>query len=227
MQQDRSDGTATASSSGGSDAPACYLISYNQQSKHNIGTLARCATAFNVKQVCLVGSRQFNTFGAHGSSEHVDFCHYPTLEECVKDLKENKGCTVVGVEIMDGARSVHSFPFKGNTAFMLGNEGAGLNEKQLALCDAFIYIPQYGAGTASLNVAVAASIILHHFANWAGYPERQREGQKFVVAERPQRTGPRNSVPLTAEQLAAEKARRAAAVASADADAAALPALFD
>lgn len=34
---------------------------------------------------------------------------------------------------------------------------------------------QYGAGTASLNVAVAASIILHHFANWAGYPERQRE----------------------------------------------------
>ncbi len=37
MQQDRGDGTATASSSGGGDAPACYLISYNQQSKHNIG----------------------------------------------------------------------------------------------------------------------------------------------------------------------------------------------
>ena len=34
---------------------------------------------------------------------------------------------------------------------------------------------QYGVGTASLNVAVAASIILHHFAHWAGYPERQRE----------------------------------------------------
>lgn len=34
---DRSDGTAAASSSGSSGAPACYLISYNQQSKHNIG----------------------------------------------------------------------------------------------------------------------------------------------------------------------------------------------
>lgn len=33
---DRSDGTAAASSSGGGP-PACYLISYNQQSKHNIG----------------------------------------------------------------------------------------------------------------------------------------------------------------------------------------------
>ena len=109
------------------------------------GTLARCATAFNVKQVgsmpgiakalallmllasrcpavlvplppaphppplqqphaaalpahppcsrqvCLVGSRQFNTFGAHGSSEYVDFCHYGTLDECCRDLRETKG----------------------------------------------------------------------------------------------------------------------------------------
>jgi hypothetical protein len=38
-----------------------------------------------------------------------------------------------------------------------------------------VYIQQYGAGTASLNVAVAASIVLHHFALWAGYGERERE----------------------------------------------------
>lgn len=44
-----------------------------------------------MKQLCLVGSRQFNTFGAHGASEHVDFRHYPTLEDCVRDLKQNKG----------------------------------------------------------------------------------------------------------------------------------------
>ena len=31
------------------------------------------------------------------------------------------------------------------------------------------------------QVAVAASIVLHHFAIWAAYPERQREGYKFVV----------------------------------------------
>jgi hypothetical protein len=54
-------------------------------------------------------------------------------------------------------------------------QGQGLNERQLALCDSFVYIPQYGPGTASLNVAVAASIVLHHFALFAGYPVRQRE----------------------------------------------------
>lgn len=51
---------------------------------------------------------------------------------------------------------------------MLGNEGQGLSPRQMALCDSFVYIPQYGAGTASLNVAVACSIVLHHFALWAG-----------------------------------------------------------
>lgn len=56
----------------------------------------------------------------------------------------------------------------GPAAFMLGNEGQGLSPKQMALCDRFVYIPQYGVGTASLNVAVAASIVLHHFSVWAG-----------------------------------------------------------
>ena len=67
-------------------------------------------------------------------------------------------------------------------------QGQGLSEKQMALCDGFVYIPQYGPGTASLNVTVAASIILQHFAVWAGYSERERAGAKYVVDERPPRT---------------------------------------
>lgn len=72
-------------------------------------------------------------------------------------------------------------------------QGSGLSPQQAQLCDAFVYIPQYGAGTASLNVTVAASIVLQHFAVWAGYPERPRTGEKYKVGERPQRTGPRGA----------------------------------
>ena len=64
-------------------------------------------------------------------------------------------------------------------------QGAGLSSKQIALCDDFIYVAQYGAGTASLNVSTAAAIVLHHFALWAAYPEQAREDQKFHVAEKP------------------------------------------
>lgn len=43
-------------------------------------------------------------------------------------------------------------------------QGTGLSEKEMEICDFFVYIPQSGPGTASLNVTVAASIVLHQFA---------------------------------------------------------------
>ena len=77
-------------------------------------------------------------------------------------------------------------------------QGDGLSEKQMALCDSFVYIPQYGEGTASLNVTVAASIVLHNFAVWAHFSERQRSGYKYDVAVPPPRTTKRgeSAVPL-------------------------------
>ena len=58
-----------------------------------------------------------------------------------------------------------------------------MNQKQISLCDHFVYIPQFSMGTASLNVNVAASIVMHHFSSWAGYEEAPREENraKFVV----------------------------------------------
>ncbi|KAI5057630.1 hypothetical protein GOP47_0027645 [Adiantum capillus-veneris] len=72
----------------------------------------------------------------------------------------------------------------------------------MAICDYFIYIAQYGGGTASLNVAVAASIVLHHFAVWAGFPERSRDGHKFNVADRPSRQQQRVICMETPEMVA-------------------------
>jgi tRNA G18 (ribose-2'-O)-methylase SpoU len=48
-----------------------------------------------------------------------------------------------------------------------------MNAMQVAICDDFVYIPQYGGGTASLNVTVAASIIMQSFALWAKIPETE------------------------------------------------------
>lgn len=45
-----------------------------------------------------------------------------------------------------------------------------MNAAQVAICDDFVIIPQYGGGTASLNVTVAASIIMNSFAVWAQIP---------------------------------------------------------
>ena len=49
---------------------------------------------------------------------------------------------------------------------MVGNEGTGMNSKQLAACDSFAYINQYGRGMSSLNVAVALAVVLERAVNW-------------------------------------------------------------
>ena len=87
-------------------------------------------------------------------------------------------------------------------------QGDGMTENQKAICDGFVYIRQHGPGTASLNVSVAASIVMHHFALWAGYDERAREGEKYLVQERRVRTHKRGIVGEDPEEV---RARRAAA----------------
>lgn len=75
---------------------------------------------------------------------------------------------IIGVEIFDTAKDIEDPQcFTGDVALMMGNEGQGLNQKQLAVCDGFVRISQYGNGTASLNVCVAASIVMHRFHQWA------------------------------------------------------------
>ena len=87
----------------------------------------------------------------------------------MRQFCNERNISICGIEIMPEAQPIHTHPFRGDTLFMLGNEGSGLNKNQIAICDQFVYIPQYTDKTASLNVAIAGSIIFQHFAAWAGY----------------------------------------------------------
>ncbi|KAG1326357.1 putative TrmH family tRNA/rRNA methyltransferase [Cocos nucifera] len=218
------------------------VVVHNVAKRHNVGTLARSATAFGVSEIVLVGRRDFNAFGSHGSTSHLRFRHFFSLSQARLYLKASlsppppggeRDCDICGVEITEGAISVTHHPFKKSTAFLLGNEvlsfflifsirfapfnevsvlasekGTGLSEKECEICDFFVYIPQYGGGTASLNVTVAASIVLHHFGVWAGFPERSREGNKFSVAEKPLKQVRRNYCADSIESVIEERKSR-------------------
>uniref|UniRef100_A0A7S1BJ72 tRNA/rRNA methyltransferase SpoU type domain-containing protein n=1 Tax=Corethron hystrix TaxID=216773 RepID=A0A7S1BJ72_9STRA len=92
---------------------------------------------------------------------------------------------VVAVEIVDDAVALDDTDahleniFRGtaeicgrrrNVALLMGNEGTGLSDRQLDLCrksgGVVATIPQYGGGTASLNVNVAACVVLQRFVQW-------------------------------------------------------------
>lgn len=84
--------------------------------------------------------------------------------EKLRELLHSRGVEICGVEICQTATVLHEAKWTRPVAFMLGNEGSGMSDRQKAVCDRFVYIPQYSAATASLNVAVAGGIIFHAFA---------------------------------------------------------------
>eukprot|EP00041_Stephanoeca_diplocostata_P012114 m.202144 g.202144 ORF g.202144 m.202144 type:complete len:231 (+) comp18817_c0_seq1:300-992(+) len=188
--------------------PPCFVLLHSVAKRHNGSAIIRTAVAMGVHEIVMAGSDKFSTFGCQGSDVFMKFKHFQKLEDAVSYLKHEHHCDIVGVEITDDAKSLRSAPFKGPTAFVLGNEGHGLDEKELAICDWCVYIPHHGVGTASLNVANATAIILYGFAQWAQYAEAPREGYKYVVGQRPQKRAPRGRVAADPGAIAAERARK-------------------
>jgi tRNA G18 (ribose-2'-O)-methylase SpoU len=153
------------------------------QSGSNIGSICRNALAFNVSEVIIVGrknikEKMYQT--DRGARRMLKFKFFLTISDASNYLKTEKNCKIYGIEIMSDAKPITSFTFIGSTAFIFGNEGAGLSTKQRSVCDGFIYIPQYASsGMASINVACASAIVLQTFAVFAQYPESKIIDEKF------------------------------------------------
>lgn len=140
-----------------------YLVIANVSKRNNVKFLINAAIAYNFK-IILVGWLSFNE-PVDGLDEG-SMIKFETLIELTAFLAE-RNIPLVGIEIIDGAKSVLDDPFTSSIAVMPGNEGTGLSKTQKAACSGFIYIPQYGDGTASLNVYIATTIILHKFHLWS------------------------------------------------------------
>ena len=119
----------------------------------------------------------------------MNIVRFDKLEECVAHIKSLPCCEtedngnnssllqksnshkptiqIMGVEIDPSSVNLEQEPFTNSTAFMMGNEGQGMTSKQMSVCDGFVRISQYGGGTASLNVSVAAGLVLHRFFHWS------------------------------------------------------------
>lgn len=95
----------------------------------------------------------------------VPFARFSTLAEATSWFAARQ-VRIVGIEIMREARSFLEDSWSASCALMPGNEGTGLSAMQKAVCSEFVYIPQLGAGTASLNVHVATTLVMHQFSHW-------------------------------------------------------------
>ena len=80
--------------------------------------------------------------------------------EVINEL-HNDGYTIYGTKV-DGGTSVDKINVGNKYALVVGNEGNGVKESVLNLCDDYVYI-EMNSRVESLNVGVATSIILYEF----------------------------------------------------------------
>ena len=139
------------------------------RSMHNVGSVFRTGDAFRVEAVCLCGitstppSTEIHKT-ALGAEDSVAWRYYPSALEAVSQLKA-EGYEIFSVEQAHGSTMLQDFtPLSGKKyAVILGNEVKGVHQEVVDASDGCLEIPQFGTKH-SLNVSVAAGIIIWHFA---------------------------------------------------------------
>ncbi len=147
------------------------LILEDIRSAYNVGAIFRTADGAGVNKIYLSGytPRPIDRFGriqgeiektSLGASLSVTWEGVESLSELTQKLK-NDGVTIVAVEQADNSIEIKSLPKQVKVAFILGNEIDGVSKEALELADMIVELPMLGEKE-SLNVSVAAGIVLYH-----------------------------------------------------------------
>lgn len=152
-----------------------FLVLENLQDPGNLGTILRTAEALGIERVFLLGSccdplSPKVLRASMGAVFRVSLGQGLPAPELAALLERN-GYALHGAVPDSGARRATEIDFtKGRHAVIIGNEGSGLTEEALALCQDRVTIPMAGRAE-SLNAAAAATILL-----WEMQRGREKEG---------------------------------------------------
>ena len=132
------------------------------QDPGNVGTIIRSAEAFAASGALLTpGSvspwNQKALRASAGSSFRlpvVSLDHVSRLQGLVEKQIPVYAC------VADAGASIFEADLRGPSAFVIGNEGAGIPDEILSFCDGSLHVPCPGP-VESLNAAIAASILLY------------------------------------------------------------------
>lgn len=138
------------------------------RSMHNVGSVLRTADAFRLEAVWMCGITGTPPHAeihktALGAEDSVEWRYFATALEAVEKLKED-GVEVLAVEQAEGSTMLQDFRRDPSRcyAIVMGNEVKGVHQEVIDQCDGCLEIPQQGTKH-SMNVSVAAGIVIYHF----------------------------------------------------------------
>lgn len=134
------------------------------QDPGNLGTILRTAKATGFKNIILDNETVdvYNPKTVRSSMSavfNINLYQSKNLKEDIIKLKE-KGFHTVGTILNEKSKNLYSEEFNYPVAFVIGNEGAGIDEEIQKECDKCILIPME-EGIESLNASVACSVVMY------------------------------------------------------------------
>ena len=136
------------------------LVLDGVQDPGNVGTILRAAEALGIDGAALLAGCAdiYSPKTLRSSMGSVFRLPCVNVDESFFGGLSERGFSVSGAMLDEGAKRLGEFAFSGRCAVVIGSEGAGISPRIAALCGEKIYIPIQSAE--SLNAAVAASIIM-------------------------------------------------------------------
>jgi tRNA G18 (ribose-2'-O)-methylase SpoU len=134
----------------------------NWQHDLNIGSVVRTANAFNVSSVHIVGKRDWNRRGAMVTDKYLTVIHHSTVADFKAWCDENH-VAIIGIDNVDISTPIEKANFPRDCVLFLGQEGAGMSDEAVAVCEQVLAITQYGS-TRSMNASAAGAIAMYAWA---------------------------------------------------------------
>jgi tRNA G18 (ribose-2'-O)-methylase SpoU len=135
------------------------------RSAHNTGNIFRLAEAVGASEILACGytpapphPKLVKT--AMGTDKLVPCRSFASSADAVRQLRAEGAVMIAAVESSPGAPSAWDFEYKFPLALVFGNEALGIAPEALALCDATVALPMFGA-KASINVGNCAAVVLY------------------------------------------------------------------
>lgn len=137
------------------------LVLDSIQDPGNLGTIIRSSVAFDVDTI-IINDRCADPYSDKviRSSQGMIFKINIVKKDLYNYLDEIKGKIPIYGTKVTGGKNIKNLEKIQSFAIIMGNEGKGVDETLLNLCDDYLYIPM-NEKCESLNVGVATSIILY------------------------------------------------------------------
>jgi 23S rRNA (guanosine2251-2'-O)-methyltransferase len=158
------------------DGPGLIVVLDGVQDPQNLGAVVRSAHAAGADAVVIperrsAGMTEAAAKASAGAVEYIPVILVKNINHALDHLKKSD-FWLYGLD----ERATQSYleaDYTGNVALVLGSEGQGLHRLTAEKCDFLVRIPVAGS-IASLNVSVAAGVVLFEMVRRSGSGEQRR-----------------------------------------------------